>query len=65
MSENRCEGIFHKKSMQPAPFRFCRECGEIVNPKIKPKEDCAKNHTLRKTKGYLFCPDCGEQLRKI
>jgi predicted RNA-binding Zn-ribbon protein involved in translation (DUF1610 family) len=50
--------------MRPAPFRHCQECGELVNSKIPLKDDCIKDHTLRKTKVYYFCPDCGERLKK-
>lgn len=64
MEQANCPGIYHKESMQPAPFRYCQECGELVNSKTPLKEDCIKDHMLRKTNGYSFCPDCGEQLKK-
>jgi rRNA maturation endonuclease Nob1 len=64
MNNAKCPGIYHKESMQPAPFKFCQECGAVVNPKARPDEKCFMHHTLRKTNGYKFCPDCGEQLRK-
>jgi hypothetical protein len=62
MPESKCRAVYHKSDMKSAPFKFCQECGAIINAKLKPKEDCAKFHTLRKSKGYNYCPDCGAKL---
>ncbi len=62
--DSKCESVYHKADMKMAPFRYCPDCGGIVNDKLKSKSDCAKFHTLRKTKSYKYCPDCGEKLGK-
>jgi len=62
--DSKCESVYHKAEMKTAPFRFCPDCGEIINDRLKTKSDCSKYHTLRKTKGNKYCPDCGLKLSK-
>ncbi len=64
MVKSKCQSVYHRPDMKVAPFKFCPDCGEIINDKLRPKADCARTHTLRKTKGNKYCPDCGEKLGK-
>jgi hypothetical protein len=62
MPDTKCNNPYH--GMKPAPFKHCPDCGALINPKINVESDCFKHHTLRKSKGYGFCPDCGIKLQK-
>ena len=61
---DECKGAYHKESMRPAPFKYCPECGAMINPKMHVTADCWKFHAVRKSKGNRFCPDCAEKLKK-
>ena len=60
--QTNCPGPYH--GIKPAPFRFCPDCGRLLDPIAHAEEKCVNFHTLRKSKGYRFCPDCGEKLSK-
>ena len=64
MKDSKCKGVYHREEMKPAPFRYCPDCGEMINPKGQVSEKCYRHHSLRKSKGQNYCPDCGEKLGK-
>ena len=62
--DSKCSSVYHRSDMKMAPFRYCPDCGRLINGSLRPELGCAKTHTLRKTKGNKYCPDCGMKLGK-
>ena len=56
----RCPNLNHGRS--DAPVRACPMCGEIVNPRVPPKECSEEEHAKRKRERNAYCVYCGKRL---
>ncbi len=58
--EIRCLNFCHVDS-EPS-FRYCPNCGELVNEKILIKQCGEELHARKRMDVGRFCKDCGEKL---
>ena len=57
-----CPNLNHRRSN--APFRFCLQCGEVVNDHIAIKRCTEMEHARKRQDRQVYCVDCGERLVK-
>jgi len=57
-----CPNLNHRRTY--SPFRFCLDCGKIVNKKIPIKQCTEESHARRRMDMDKFCVYCGEQMIK-
>jgi len=57
-----CPNLNHRRSN--SPFRFCLQCGEVVNNRIAIKRCTEMGHAQKRQDRQAYCVDCGERLIK-